>query len=113
MAEFQALRDGMELCNALRVSPVLIESDSSLVVTAIKNTRMENWRFSYVLRECLALFSSDFDISHEFRQKNYLADRLADWAYTHCHKQEFFQVKGPSVDSETEIHKMELWSYRP
>lgn len=86
MAEFQALKDGMELCKQLRVYPVIIESDSSLVVAAIKNARADNWRFSYMLRDCLTLYSSDFDIIHGFHQKNFVADRLAAWEYTHRRK---------------------------
>lgn len=53
MAEFLALKDGVTLCKALHISPVLIESDSIIVVSAIRLGRSEDWRFAYVLRDCL------------------------------------------------------------
>lgn len=67
MAEFIALKDGMMLCNSLNISLVLIESDSLLVVTALRMARIENWRFNYVLRDCLVLYSPSFEIVHGVR----------------------------------------------
>lgn len=108
------LKDGMLLCNALRISPVLIESDSSLVVAAIRTERSDHWRFSYVLKEFLALFSSHYAIIHGSRQKHFFADRLADWAYSHRRRQEFYRVPDlpKTVRSTYLADKMDLWSYR-
>lgn len=77
MAEFLALKDGVTLCKALHISPVLIESDSIIVVSAIRLGRSEDLRFAYVLRDCLQLYTQDCEIVHDFWQKNVAADRLA------------------------------------
>lgn len=79
LAEFQALKDGMLLYKALRISPLLIKIDSSLVMTASRIEQADNWRLFYVLRKYLTLYSFDNEIIHEYRQKNFVANRLADW----------------------------------
>lgn len=43
MAEFLVLKDGMLLCKQLNVSPVFIESDSMLTVSAVTTTKVDNW----------------------------------------------------------------------
>lgn len=83
-AEFAALRDGLNLCHALGINQVMIESDSMLVVTAIRSRRVMSWRLEYVFRQCMvALWSTPLVIDHIFRQRNMVADRLAAWAHEH------------------------------
>lgn len=80
-AVFVALRDGLFFCLALNISPVLIDSDSAIVVNAVRTGIIGNWRIEYPFRECMKLFSSSFEIIHGFRQKNHVADRLAAGAH--------------------------------
>lgn len=91
--EFLALKDRMLLCKALHISLVIIESESSIVVTAVCSAQGDNWWFSYVLRECLALYTPNCELIHGFRQKNVVADKLANFTYSHRERQEFFEFK--------------------
>lgn len=113
--EFLALKEGMALCKALQLSPVLIECDSMLVVAAIRFEKMDNWRLLYVFRECHKLYSSNFEIVHGFRQKNLVAHRLADLAYTHRSRLEFYQNSDlpRSVRNAFISDKLGLWCFRP
>lgn len=92
-AEFLAWKDGLNLCKNLHLSPVLIESDSMLVVAAIRFEKMDNWRLSYIYRKCLTLYTPEFEIVHRFRQKNMVTDRLADVVYSHRSHLEFFRER--------------------
>lgn len=65
-AEFLALNEVMLLCKALHLSPILIESDSMFVVTALRLAKMENWRLAYIFRECLQLYTADMEFVHGF-----------------------------------------------
>lgn len=42
-----------------------------LVVAAVRFGKVENWS---TFRECLQLYTSEFEIVHGFRQKNMIAD---------------------------------------
>lgn len=42
MAEFLALKDGLNLCKQRNISPVIIESDSLVVVTAVRLAKSDN-----------------------------------------------------------------------
>lgn len=45
-----------------------------LVVAAVRFGKVENWSIIYTFRECLQLYTSEFEIVHGFRQKNMIAD---------------------------------------
>lgn len=77
LAEFLALKDGLNMCREFSLDQVVIESDSELVVKEMKARKISNWRLEYPLRECLLLFPNNFRISHGFRRRNQVADRLA------------------------------------
>lgn len=115
LAEFLALKDGMLLCKALNLSPVLIESDSSIVVTAVRSAHGDNWRLAYILRECVVLYTSDFELIHGYRQKNVVTDRLVAHAYSHQGRHEFFCVQDFPlvVRAGYSADRMDLWNYRP
>lgn len=114
-AELLALKEGMHLCKALHLSPILIESDSTMVVAAIRTAKIDNWRLRYIFRECLTLYTSDLEIVHGYRQKNMVADRLADVAYKHRRYLEFYRdMDLPStVRKAFMADKLGLWSFRP
>lgn len=84
LAEMMALGDGLRCCIALGFDQVMVESDSLIVVGAIRSGKIDNWKLEYIFRECRMLFSSaTFDIVHGFQQKNQVADRLAAEAHVH------------------------------
>lgn len=82
-AEFAALMQGLRLCQELQMDNVHVESDSMLVVNAILQRKINRWDLEYTFRECNALFLSSYSITHVYRERNMVADRLADWAYNH------------------------------
>lgn len=77
-AEFRALYDGLCLCHTLNATHVLVESDSLHVVTAVQNRSGSHWALEYVYRLCIAAMGREYQIYHVYRQKNPVADRLAD-----------------------------------
>lgn len=92
-AEFEALYDGVCLCQKLNATHVLIESDSLIVVTSLQQRYMSHWALEYVYRRCLATMGREYQISHVFRQKNIVADRLADYAHSHKSRREWFSPR--------------------
>lgn len=57
-AKFATLRDGLSLCRAFGITQVSVQSDSILVVNAIRTQRLTNWRLKYIFRECLTALVS-------------------------------------------------------
>lgn len=94
---------------------MLIESNSLIVVTAIRMAHTDNWRLEYELRDCLKLYSPDFEIVHGYRQKNVVADRLATWAYSHRLRQDFFRVQDLPIMVRTWYFadRLQLRNFRP
>lgn len=92
LAEFLALQEGLLLCGSLQLDHVCIESDSSVVVHAIRKGKIDNWKLFYVMNQCLNSFSNGFHIEHVYRQKNMVADRLAAWAHEHKDKLEIDRI---------------------
>lgn len=45
------------------------------------------------LQTMLAMYTSEFEIVHGFRQKNMVADRLADITYSHRRHLEYYRDK--------------------
>lgn len=50
LAEFLALRDGLDLCKTMGLEDVIVESDSQVVVAAIHSRHNNHWKLQYVLR---------------------------------------------------------------
>lgn len=114
MAEFLALKDGLELCMAMGISELEVESDSLLVVQAVSKKHSDGWKFIYVLRECLLLWKDTYNIQHTYRQANGVADRCADWAHVHKTKRECYAVtEFPiSIRNAIKIDQQGIWTYR-
>ncbi|XP_012842530.1 PREDICTED: uncharacterized protein LOC105962752 [Erythranthe guttata] len=88
-AEFSAVVHGLRLCKLLGLSQIIVESDSLLVINAIR-TKHIAWELEYIFRQCLKEIEPSFSFQHVVRQKNTVADRLANWAYSHKSNQEYF-----------------------
>lgn len=78
LAEFYALYDGLELCQALGISQLEVESDSPVVVHTLTRHETNNWRMFYAFHECSRLWLDFNKIKHIFQQANTVVDRLAD-----------------------------------
>lgn len=59
-AEFYALLEGLRLCRELHLANVIIESDSNIVVSAMRNKHVDNWNLTYILRQCLQLMGKEY-----------------------------------------------------
>lgn len=77
LAEFLALKEGIELCISMDINNLIVECDSQLVVHAMQQMFIGHWSLQYVLRTCLKSFPSSFSIQHQYRQAKVVADRLA------------------------------------
>lgn len=55
--QFLALHEGLLLCRSMQLTRVHIESDSAVVVHAIRQGKVENWTPYYVLKDCLHSFT--------------------------------------------------------
>ncbi|XP_012837645.1 PREDICTED: uncharacterized protein LOC105958182 [Erythranthe guttata] len=89
VVEFLAVWHGLRLCKLMGVFLVTVETDSLLVVNAIRSNCVA-WDLVYVHRLWMQEVTDGCNFQHVFRQKNMVADRLANWAYTHKSSQEFF-----------------------
>lgn len=76
--KFYALYDGLELCQALGISQLEVESDSPVVVHTLTRHETNNWRMFYAFHECSQLWLDFNKIKHIFQQANTVVDRLAD-----------------------------------
>ncbi|XP_012835531.1 PREDICTED: uncharacterized protein LOC105956232 [Erythranthe guttata] len=88
-AEFSAVVHGLRLCKLLGLSQIIVESDSLLVINAIR-TKYIAWELEYIFRQCLKEIEPSFLFQHVVRQKKTVADRLANWAYSHKSNEEYF-----------------------
>lgn len=114
MAELLALRNELILCRRLHISPDNVESDSMLVVGSIRLGQSRSWRLTYILRECMEVYTSEFEIIHGVRQKNMVADRIADIAHRHkTHIEVSSLAEMPSEARRTAIaDRIGLWNCR-
>lgn len=91
IAEFCTLRDGMALFEALNLHLATIESDSMLVIQSMQHKSASAWQLSYVIRDCLQRCPDSYRLDHVYRQRNMVANRLADWVHTIDERFEFFR----------------------
>lgn len=57
LTEFLALQEGLLLCGSLQLPCVRIESDSAVVVQAIRKGKINNWMPFYVVRVLILIFT--------------------------------------------------------
>lgn len=67
--EFRALRDGLQFCTDLGVVQVVVESDASIVVNAVRMGVVDNWRLEYLFRKCMQIFAPSFRIIHGYPRR--------------------------------------------
>lgn len=64
-----------------------------MVVSAVRAAHIDIWSLEYPFRECLNLFSQNFEIVHVYRQKNHVANRLVVVAHQHKTRLDYFRVE--------------------
>lgn len=113
-AKLHALGDGLAFRLALDISQVLVECHSIIVVNAARSRSIGNWRLEYMFRECMKLFSPSFQITHGFRQKNHMADRLAAAAHLHKGRKDFFRIEELPMEVWRALvaDGLGLWNFR-
>ena len=80
-AEFRALQDGLCLLLGfgLEVYPIIIESDSKILVDMIQQNHIPSWKYWNLARLiCSYLGRFNFKIQHTYREGNSVADSLAN-----------------------------------
>lgn len=115
MAEFLALKEGIDLCNSLQLTNVTGECDSQLVVDAISLGRLSHWRLIHIFRLCRRHFPESYTIHHSFRQTNVVAGRLAAWAHSHLDRVEIFNKRDLPTTIRTAIRaeQLAMWNFKP
>ena len=80
LAELEALKQGLQLCHSLKLTKVIIEGDSQIILNAIRKRSTPNWVLNTMLEEVLALLDklAEYRICHIFREGNQKADKLAN-----------------------------------
>lgn len=113
IAEFRALLEGLVLCHSLHISRISIESDAAVVVHAIKQGKIDNWRLQYIVQDCLQEFRGGYQIEHIFREKNMVTDRLAAWAHDHQQQLEVYRIQDcpQMVRSAYVADNLRIWNY--
>lgn len=114
-AEFLALHEGLRLCRALQLEKVLIESDSLIVTSSMDRKHTDNWKLTYILRQCLVLIGEEYQVQHVLRQKNHVADRLVDYAHLQHGRIEFWTASSLPTSSRQAFTAdlSGLWNFRP
>ena len=80
IVELEALERGLQLCENLRLSKIIVEGDSQIILNAIRKKKTPNWVLNSKLQNVLMLLDKfeDIQISHIFREGNKKADVLAN-----------------------------------
>ncbi|ONK56452.1 uncharacterized protein A4U43_C10F8860 [Asparagus officinalis] len=81
-AELSGVRAGLMLAKSLRLSKVMVELDSAIVVQFLKEGISHSHPMSIIARDALALISEGWvtEIRHIYREGNRCADSLANLA---------------------------------
>ncbi|XP_059064718.1 uncharacterized protein LOC131856806 [Cryptomeria japonica] len=79
-AEFMALVEGLEMCKASGVEKLVVEGDSAIVINALRNGSILNWRLDMLLSRALKFGKAFKSIifNHIFQEGNSRSDELAN-----------------------------------
>ena len=97
-AEIWALRDGLMLCQQMKIPTIIIELDAKALVDALNSPNYSNSVIFPLFDDCKCLISQipQVRISHIFREANKCADRFANSG--HAQDLEFIIHSTPPVD---------------
>ena len=109
IAEFWALRDGLNLSIQLGVQNLEVELDAKVIVDLINSRNSSNTAYSSLLFDCILLLEMipHTKVKHVFWEANKCADALARKG---CHAHEEFVIFDgpPSVDVSDVVHANEI-----
>ena len=79
LAEFEALEEGLKLCQKLRLSNIIIKGNSQIILNAIRNRETPNWVLNSKLKVIKMVDQfAEVWICHIYREGNWKADLLAN-----------------------------------
>lgn len=81
VAEYLGLYNGLKKCKKLNIKNVNVYGDSKLIVNQINGIyKVKNKRLKEIHEDCLKIiiFFDNFHINHIYRNKNKVADNLAN-----------------------------------
>lgn len=80
IAEITALEEGLKWAIANRITKVVIEGDSKVILNRITNHRFLNWRLDTWIPRIYGYLQKfkDYHVHHIFRKGNHVADLLAN-----------------------------------
>ncbi|PHU20008.1 hypothetical protein BC332_11159 [Capsicum chinense] len=80
VAEVKAILQGIKICISMRLSNVIIEDDSQIIIDMINNKMKPPWQIYYIIDHIIQLSSKvNFIFVHTYREGNKLADLLANY----------------------------------
>ncbi|KAL3537540.1 hypothetical protein ACH5RR_000906 [Cinchona calisaya] len=83
--ELRALLSGIEWCQERNLFPLIIHTDSKLLVQVIKGECQGPRHMTHLIRQLLALSRQDeFVLHHQFRETNAVVDPLVKMASSIC-----------------------------
>lgn len=77
-----ALYEDLKLFSHLNLHHVLVKSDSTIIVHAMRDARVLNWSQKYLLKYHLIICKESFKIEHVYHQ-NLVVNYLVDLAHLH------------------------------
>lgn len=114
-AELEAMYNGLLLCHQHGVQSKEVQTDSANVQQMICNPSLENWECAYMIRKVRRLMVDFQNIHLIYREQNWAADCLANEAYVHNSRKEYFRCQDLSSHVKKCIffYRISLPAYRP
>lgn len=80
LAELEAVKEGLTLCNRIKIRKLIIEGDSQIILNALRKRTTPNWRINSSLEEAIKKIDNieEVIIQHIYREGNTEADKLAN-----------------------------------
>lgn len=80
LAELEAVKEGLTLCNRINIRKLIIEGDSQIILNALRKRTTPNWRINSSLEEAIKKIDNieEVIIQHIYREGNTEADKLAN-----------------------------------
>ncbi|XP_062021254.1 uncharacterized protein LOC133737772 [Rosa rugosa] len=101
-SELLALKNGLEMLQAMQITKVVVESDCQVAVQAVSNEFSDLSPFSALIAEVKGLLSDSEDVCIRFspRQANTVAHRLASFSFdSNVHHEWFVKAPGLILDA--------------
>lgn len=91
MAELEAILEGISVCNHMGVSNYILETDCSMAFGMVHKPEVEQWRYTYILRQIRSNLDRPDQLRLIYREANKVADLLAKMAHTTQARIDFYR----------------------